>query len=555
MTLDSIQTTSKAVAEDILIIDDLPDNLRVLSTTLSRRGYGVRCAKSGSMALMGIQSFPPDLILLDIRMPEMDGYEVCRQIKANPLTQDIAVIFLSALDDVPDKVKAFQVGGADYITKPFETEEVLARVQHQLLIRRLQKQLTKQNLQLLQEAGDRQQVEETLRQEISQRILMEAALQDAKEVAEAANYAKNEFLARMSHELRTPLNAVLGFAQILSADRSLTAETQQYVDTIYQNGQHLLNQLNNILTFTSAETQKLTLNEDSFHLGQLLENLEATWSPPIKAKQLKWVLECAPHLPHSIRSDESKLRQVLTSVLENAVKFTDQGQIILRVFVNPADWGLEAAADHSSPTAYPIYFEVEDTGLSMAPHEIETSFEVFSQTQGGHKLEQGLGLGLSISRQFVRLMGGDITVESQRGQGTLIKFYIQASPVLEGALAATPSLPPQTPEPLDGEVLTPETLQGEMSTDWVYRLHHAAIRGFDHSILQLIQEIPVSQGAIAKTLTRWNHNFQFEKILALTQPIIESIESIVRAAPQYPGKEPQYPGKEPQYPDKEIEER
>ena len=128
-------------------------------------------------------------------------------------------------------------------------------------------------------------------------------------------------------------------------------------------------------------------------------------------------------------------------------------------------------------------------------------------------------------------MGGDITVESQRGKGTLIKFYIQASPVLEGDLKATPRSPAPPPELVTGGVLTSESLQGAMSPDWVYRLHHAAVRGFDHAILQLIQEIPVGQGAIAKTLTRWNRNFQFEKILALTQPIVESI---VRAAPQYP---------------------
>lgn len=512
--------------EDILIVDDSPDNLRVLSTTLTRQGYGVRCAKSGAMALMGVQTFPPDLILLDIRMPEMDGYEVCRQIKANPKTQDIAIIFLSALDDVLDKVRAFQVGGADYITKPFETAEVLARVQHQLVIRRLQKQLTQQNQQLRQEIGDRKRVEETLRQEISQRILTEAALQDAKEVAEAANDVQGEFLSRMSHELRTPLNAILGFAQLLAADQALVPEHREYVQTIHQNGQHLLKLVNNILTFANPETSPITLHEQGFDLAHMLDLLEATWQPKVAVNHLQLVVERAPKLPRYIRSDESKLHQVLGSLLENAIKFTQQGQITLRVQGGIEDFGVEPFNTPSAVT-YPLYFEVEDTGCSMAADEIEKSFELFTQTTSGLRSERGLGLGLSISRQFVNLMGGDIRVESKAGKGTRIKFHIQVHSCTATELApmtqtqTDPGSLEPTEEPTGFPGLTPEMLRTAMPMEWVYRLHQAAIRGFDQPIFQLVQEIPASQSSIAKTLARWSRNFQFEKILALTQPIVE----------------------------------
>ncbi|RAQ48981.1 response regulator [Arthrospira sp. O9.13F] len=129
----------------ILIVDDTPDNLRVLSATLGDRDYDVQCAINGKLALMAVANQPPDLVLLDIKMPEMDGYQVCEALKSQQKTADIPVIFLSALDDVIDKVKAFAVGGVDYITKPFQVEEVLARVEHQLTIRRLQKQLQNQN--------------------------------------------------------------------------------------------------------------------------------------------------------------------------------------------------------------------------------------------------------------------------------------------------------------------------------------------------------------------------------------------------------------------------
>ncbi|EDZ96110.1 MAG: response regulator [Limnospira sp. PMC 1238.20] len=129
----------------ILIVDDTPDNLRVLSATLGDRDYDVQCAINGKLALMAVANQPPDLVLLDIKMPEMDGYQVCEALKSQQKTAEIPVIFLSALDDVIDKVKAFAVGGVDYITKPFQVEEVLARVEHQLTIRRLQKQLQNQN--------------------------------------------------------------------------------------------------------------------------------------------------------------------------------------------------------------------------------------------------------------------------------------------------------------------------------------------------------------------------------------------------------------------------
>jgi len=513
--------------EDILIVDDLPDNLRVLSTTLARQGYGVRCAKSGSMALMGIETFLPDLILLDIRMPEMDGYEVCRRIKANPKTQDIAVIFLSALDDVPDKVKAFQVGGADYITKPFETEEVLARVKHQLLIRRLQWQLMEQNQQLLQEICDRQQVEMALRQEIAERILTEVALQDAKELAEAASHVKSEFLSRVSHELRTPLNAILGFTQLIATDSTLPPDHQDYIRTIAQNGQHLLSLVNNVLSFTQAEASQLTLHRRYFNLTTLLNRLEAIWQPKATAKHLHLVVERAPDLPSHIQADESKLRQVLTSLLDNALKFTDQGAITLRVHGDSTSWPIGADPEAFSSATFPLYFEVEDNGCSMAPHEIEQSFEGFAQTACGHRLDQGLGLGLSISRQFVHLMGGDITVSSEVGRGTCVTFHIQA------ALPALADLPGEMvgdnceeypiafPAELPFYGLTPAILQAAMPLEWVGLLHQAAVRGFDQAILQLIQEIPLGHAAIAKTLAHWSRNFQFDHILALTQPLME----------------------------------
>ncbi|MBW4520276.1 MAG: response regulator [Scytolyngbya sp. HA4215-MV1] len=544
--------------EDILIVDDSPDNLRVLSSTLIEQGYTVRCVKSGSMALIGIQTSPPDLILLDIRMPIMNGYEVCQALKANGQTQYIPIIFLSALDDVTDKIKAFEVGGVDYITKPFRTEEVLARVKHQLVIQRLQKQLIMQNQQLQQEIRDRKQIETSLHQEIHKRSLIEAELQIAKELAEASNYAKSEFLARMSHELRTPLNAILGFTQLLERGLSNSAEQQDYLATIHRSGQHLLNLINNILTVASAEASKPPLHESCFDLYDLLENLSSFWQLRARAKGLRFSLERSQSLSRYVRSDENKLRQVLTSLLDNAVRFTQTGRVALQV--RQGNVGVESQepiqteSDGQPPSEtgeanfqfteklqsswLHLLFEVQDTGPGMAPEEVDQLFSVFYQTETGRQSEQGLGLSLPISRKFVQWMGGDLSLESRLGQGTTAQFYIRvqsvsADAVLTENLSTRSSFPfANEPQPVHlstqfvplskgSENLTSELLKTLMSAEWIALLHQAAIRGFDQPILQLIQEIPPTHLFIAEILTDWTHNFQFDQILALTQPVVD----------------------------------
>lgn len=524
---------------DILIVDDSLDNLRVLSTTLIERGYDVRCVKSGAMALIGIQTSPPDLILLDIRMPNMDGFETCRRIKQNSQTRSIPVIFLSALDEVADKVRAFEVGGVDYITKPFQVEEVLARVEHQLTIQRLQKQLTEQNQRLQNEIYQHQQTE--------------AALKDAKEAADAANYAKSVFLARMSHELRTPLNAILGFTELMQGDSSLPKDYQDYLETVHLSGQHLLKLINNILTMVQAESSQISLNEEQFDLLNLLNEVETTWQPNAAEAGVQLNVSCAPGLPQFIYSDESKLRQILHNVLENAIKFTPQGQVSVRVegfkgqrtnhkteesnsrrtiddpSVFPVKPDASLSERHSSlSTPYTLLFKVEDTGLGIAAYELSNLFEVFSQTETGRKSLQGVGLGLPISRQFAQSMGGDITVTSEPGKGTQVSFYVQVGqvdasfPVVDSTwpIAYTQPFVKQSHthlQPVDE--VSSEALQALMSSEWMLKLYQAAIKGCDRQILQLLDEIPTAHTSLAQQLARWTDDFQFDRIVELTRPV------------------------------------
>ncbi|BAY14989.1 multi-sensor hybrid histidine kinase [Anabaenopsis circularis NIES-21] len=254
------------------------------------------------------------------------------------------------------------------------------------------------------------------------------ALQAAVITADAANKAKSEFLANMSHELRTPLNAILGFTQIMSYDHELSKEHQQNLAIINRAGEHLLNLINDILEMSKIEAGKTTLNISSFNLISLLENLEEMLRLRAESKGLQLRFEYAPQLPQYVQTDENKLRQVLLNLLGNAIKFTSTGSVILRVKL--ADQITQAQTDTAIipyslfPTPHSLIFEVQDTGVGISPQEIGLLFKAFGQTEIGRKSQQGTGLGLAISRKYVQLMGGDITVRSQEGIGSIFTFQI-----------------------------------------------------------------------------------------------------------------------------------
>lgn len=257
----------------------------------------------------------------------------------------------------------------------------------------------------------------------------------AKQAAEAANIAKSEFLANMSHELRTPLNAILGFTQVMSHDRQLNTENQHHLGIIARSGEHLLDLINDILQMSKIEAGKITLNINSFDLYSLLEDLKAMLQLKTTSKGLRLILDCAPEVPQYIQTDERKLREVLINLLGNAIKFTEKGSITLRVragVANGNDCQPEAPeinhySTNLSAGLTSIIFEVEDTGVGIEPEEKSQLFTAFAQTETGRKSQEGTGLGLAISLKFVQLMGGDITVSSTLGKGTIFALNIQAA--------------------------------------------------------------------------------------------------------------------------------
>ncbi len=245
------------------------------------------------------------------------------------------------------------------------------------------------------------------------------ALQQAKDAADEASRAKSEFLSSMSHELRTPLNAVLGFTQVMQRDRGLREEQQQNLAIISRSGEHLLDLINDILEMSKIEAGQTTFNRSSFDLYRLLDSLETMLRLKAEAKGLQLIYERTANVPQYIQTDEGKLRQVLINLLGNAIKFTSEGGVILRV--SSAKSNIEMI----------LLFEVEDTGPGIAPHEMSKLFEVFGQTESGRRSQQGTGLGLPISQKFVQLMGGEITVNSEVGQGSVFRFTIRVAPANE----------------------------------------------------------------------------------------------------------------------------
>ena len=255
--------------------------------------------------------------------------------------------------------------------------------------------------------------------DITNRKETELALQKARESAEVANYAKSMFLANMSHELRTPLNAILGFAQILTYDQHLAPQQQQYLTSIMNSGEHLVYLVNDILEMSKIEAGQIKLNEVDFDLYDLLGKLKEVFSLQAENKNLQLTFQIMDHVPQHLHADAVKLRQILTNLLRNAMKFTKIGHITLRIRHETDSYDTFA---HTR-----LLFDVEDTGVGISPDELEHLFQPFTQASNNEQTQDGVGLGLAITRHLIHTMGGDIRVQSEVNKGSRFSFDIRAT--------------------------------------------------------------------------------------------------------------------------------
>lgn len=259
------------------------------------------------------------------------------------------------------------------------------------------------------------QLNEQLEQRVKDRTF---ELEQAKEKADAANHAKSEFLANMSHELRTPLNGILGYAQILGRDRQATPQQKEGVTIISQCGAHLLNLINDVLDLAKIEARKLELLPGDFDFTTFLKGVVEISRIKAEQKEISFVYDPLNVLPVAVHGDEKRLRQVLLNLLGNAIKFTDRGQVTLKVG--------QLESPHANPV---VRFQVDDTGVGMTPEQLTKIFQPFEQVGTNERKAVGTGLGLAISRQIVEMMGGALQVESVPNQGSRFWFDVELTTV------------------------------------------------------------------------------------------------------------------------------
>ena len=357
----------------VLIVDDLPNNVRLLSIMLTEKGYQVRKAINGQMALNTVRSLIPDLILLDINMPDLNGYQVCEQLKADEKTREIPVIFISALDDVLDKVKAFQVGGVDYISKPFQGEEVMARIENQLTISRQKKQL--QN-----EIKERQKTEETLE------IYLHAVSHDLRNPVIGMSMILNNLIKNSQGETKEVSRKILQ-QMANSCDRQLTL-----IDSLVETRQ-------NDLWGVSLELKPLSLYE----IGQ---QISQEWELRLKENQATLINNFSPNLP-LVNADAHHLWRVFENLLANALKHNPQGIIIT----------LSARLQGNY-----LWCSIADNGVGISETQRKQLFDRYQR--GNNNNQISLGLGLYLCRQIIHAHGGEIGIMNNDEKGSQFWFTL-----------------------------------------------------------------------------------------------------------------------------------
>jgi two-component system, sensor histidine kinase and response regulator len=439
---------------DILIVEDSPTQAERLRHLVEQAGYNARIARNGALALSSVKERPVHLVLSDIVMPEMDGYELCRAIKRDPALSHIPVILLTTLSDPKDIVSGLDSGADNFIRKPYEEQHLLARIQHVLVNRALrQQQNSSVGIEIFLGGqrhfinAERQQILDLLISTFEQAVRVNEELKardqqiselnvqlerQADELKTAngdlaatnqelkdASQAKLRFFAHMSHELRTPLNAVIGFSELLKEGLAgdLNVEQKNYVGSIFESGNYLLSLINDTLDLAKIEAQKMEWQPSLIDIHELLQNCLPMVQEQAVARRIDLRLTIAPTVK-SAWVDERQVKQIIINLLSNSVKFT------------PAGGSIELAAKVVQKNGRDLLeISVQDTGVGIAEEDIPKLFRSFEQVGSNSKQHiQGTGLGLALVKQLTQLHGGYVTVNSIINRGSCFRVYLPVQP-------------------------------------------------------------------------------------------------------------------------------
>jgi len=375
----------------ILIVDDIPQNIQILGSILSHYDYQIAYAESGIVALKMLDQVSFDLVLLDIMMPEMDGFEVCRRMKSNKATMDIPVIFLTAKSDSGSLEQAFEIGGQDYVVKPFNIQELLSRVKTHIKL--------KQN----NDAVRKQQVE----------------LEQVNDQLIKANTAKDKFFSIIAHDLKNPFSDLTSLSELLKQNikKYDSDKVERFVNQIYKLSKRGYSLLENLLEWSRSQTGGIEWKPEIIHLQKIVLESIAFTENLAANKQIELINEVREST--KVYADANMLRTVLRNLITNAIKFNSpQGSVKI------ADTTFDIGDELSTATKM-IQISVQDTGIGLEQVDLDKLFRIdVSNVSIGKSKEKGTGLGLILCKEFVERNGGTISAVSEVDRGSSFSFTV-----------------------------------------------------------------------------------------------------------------------------------